>query len=323
MEQTRRPAVWAYILIFVGLVFLLNNFNLLPWESWQVIWRFWPFILIFIGLQMVFGRSRVGSVISAIVSLILIVMVLLILLAGSNGNINNYLSERLKWWNNIFLVARQETKQQSLTVGSADYDGVVKRTLEAELGVADFSLNDDETDNFLKVLSKYFDNYETPILDKELDGDELKLKFNTKTKAQFFPGFFQGTSHDLTLGQSSLRTDVDIKIGTGTAAINLSKVGLDSFDMELGTGRAEVDLGKASLPTKRFALSVGTGQLVIRLPEDIGLKINHQVGLGKISVDGQGLKDKGTYISKNYDTAVIKLEIDAAVGTGEIEITHS
>jgi hypothetical protein len=322
MEQARRPSVWAYILIFIGLVLLLNNFDLLPWESWQVIWRFWPFILIFIGLQMVFGRSRIGAVISAIISLVLMGLVLLVLLSGSNDSINKYLTERLSWWDNIFLITRQETKQQTITVASDDFEGVVKRSVEAELGVASLTLTDDETDNFLTVISKYYDNYESPILERELDGDQLNLRFKTKTKSRFFPGFFQGISHDLKLGQSSLRTDVSAKVGTGLATINLTRVGLEAFKTEVGTGKAEIEIGKASLPTKSFDISVGTGKILLSLPEDIGLKINHQVGLGKFSVGGTSLKDDGTYLSPNYQQAVIKLEINANVGTGEIELTQ-
>jgi len=322
MEQRSKPSIWAYLLIFIGLVFLLNNFGWLPWESWAIIWRFWPFILIFIGLQMILGRSRVGVVVSSIISLLLIAVVLLVLAASSNSDLNNYLKERISWWDNVFLVARQETKEQQIVVKDDEYDGVVSRQLKAELGVADFSLVDDDSTNFISILSKYYDNYETPILEKELENDQLNFLFKTKTKAHFYPGFFRGTSHRITLGQSSLRSDIDISVGTGKADIDLTKIGIDDFKVDVGTGLAEIDLGKAALPTKFFDLSVGTGKISLVLPADIGLKIDHSIGLGKATISGAELKDDDTYTSKNYETAVIKLTIKVSVGTGQIEISQ-
>src|SRR4030042_3786207 len=60
-------AFWAIILILVGLIFLFNNFNILPWNVWSIIWRFWPFFLILAGLQIILGKSWVATLIIAFV----------------------------------------------------------------------------------------------------------------------------------------------------------------------------------------------------------------------------------------------------------------
>ncbi|MFA6306584.1 MAG: DUF5668 domain-containing protein [Patescibacteria group bacterium] len=46
-----------WLLIVVGLIFLLENLNLLPWLNWSVIW---PVILILIGLNMMRKKSGDG-----------------------------------------------------------------------------------------------------------------------------------------------------------------------------------------------------------------------------------------------------------------------
>jgi len=40
----------ALILIVLGTVFLLNNFGLLPWSIWGMVWRLWPLFLIIPGI---------------------------------------------------------------------------------------------------------------------------------------------------------------------------------------------------------------------------------------------------------------------------------
>ncbi len=48
MARRRRvdSLIWGLILIVVGLVFLLESFNV---DVWDTIWRFWPVILIVWG----------------------------------------------------------------------------------------------------------------------------------------------------------------------------------------------------------------------------------------------------------------------------------
>jgi len=36
----------AIILIFVGVILLLNNFGFLPWSYWGVLFQFWPLLII-------------------------------------------------------------------------------------------------------------------------------------------------------------------------------------------------------------------------------------------------------------------------------------
>ncbi|MBT9149192.1 MAG: LiaI-LiaF-like domain-containing protein [Dehalococcoidia bacterium] len=51
-------SIWGIILVFVGAVLLLQNFDVLPWGLWGTLWRFWPVLLIIIGLNMVVGRHK-------------------------------------------------------------------------------------------------------------------------------------------------------------------------------------------------------------------------------------------------------------------------
>src|SRR4030067_2327852 len=45
------------ILIFLGTIFLLNNFGILPWDIWTSIWKFWPVVLILIGVEFFLGQA--------------------------------------------------------------------------------------------------------------------------------------------------------------------------------------------------------------------------------------------------------------------------
>jgi len=53
-EETRRgehhAPIWGIFLLFLGIVFLLQSFNVLPWGLWGTLWRFWPVLIIIAGL---------------------------------------------------------------------------------------------------------------------------------------------------------------------------------------------------------------------------------------------------------------------------------
>ncbi|MFP3974843.1 MAG: LiaI-LiaF-like domain-containing protein [Dehalococcoidia bacterium] len=51
-----RVPVWGIVLVFLGIVLLLQNFGALPWGLWGTLWRFWPALLIIIGINIALGR---------------------------------------------------------------------------------------------------------------------------------------------------------------------------------------------------------------------------------------------------------------------------
>jgi hypothetical protein len=95
MYHHRKGGTWPVILILLGIIFLLNNFGILPWTSWSYLWRLWPLFLIVPGIHMVFGKSPIAHFISILISLLLIVLVLALALSPTNPQINHYLNQYL------------------------------------------------------------------------------------------------------------------------------------------------------------------------------------------------------------------------------------
>jgi hypothetical protein len=56
----RRPIVWPLILITLGVLFLLNNFNVIQFDVGQFISQWWPLILILIGLEILIDSMLPG-----------------------------------------------------------------------------------------------------------------------------------------------------------------------------------------------------------------------------------------------------------------------
>ncbi len=76
MSGENRPGgryvpIWGIMLLFLGIVFLLQNFGLLSWAIWGTLWRFWPVLLIMTGLGIMLRRFNVWLVSLLMVALLL------------------------------------------------------------------------------------------------------------------------------------------------------------------------------------------------------------------------------------------------------------
>ncbi|HUD20568.1 MAG TPA: DUF5668 domain-containing protein [Candidatus Saccharimonadales bacterium] len=87
--------VWAFILIALGMIFLFNNFGLLPWGVWDTLWRLWPVLLIIWGLQTIFGRSWWGQLIVAILTLALLAAVIAFIMSTYNVTLDTWIFTHL------------------------------------------------------------------------------------------------------------------------------------------------------------------------------------------------------------------------------------
>ena len=50
-RRARGAPVFGIILLFLGIVFLLQALDVLPWGVWGTLWRYWPVLIIIIGLN--------------------------------------------------------------------------------------------------------------------------------------------------------------------------------------------------------------------------------------------------------------------------------
>jgi len=67
-------SVLGLVILFIGTLFLLNNFGLVPWGVWNSLWKFWPVVVILIGIKMFIGRSLLARV--------LLILLMLFVFAG-------------------------------------------------------------------------------------------------------------------------------------------------------------------------------------------------------------------------------------------------
>lgn len=322
--------VWAIFMISIGVIFLMNSFGVLSWGIWSVLWRFWPVLLILGGVQLLLGKSVFSKVLTAILAVVVINFAILASILSMGGElrvlISNWTGEsfvnRFESWVN----GNAEMKEKTITVSSDDYEDVETRSLELNIGAAEFTVSSDESfEDYLLIDSTYYDGFNEPMLDQTFENDELSLVFDTETNPGMWMGRYNNVTHDFTLGQIEIETNLDIDLGAGKGILAFEELNLADVKAHIGAGRLNFSFGEDALPTGLFTLDVGAGSAKITLPENVGLRISYNVGAGSLIVGDEkvsGLGKDGTYETDGYEDSVMKIELKVDIGAGKVEIVR-
>ena len=121
-------------------------------------------------------------------------------------------------------------------------------------------------------------------------------------------------------------TPVEVSGGIGEKTETPATVIDLSPAYELGVGSLDVDLDDLALPAGRTAVdaSVGIGELVVTVPEDVAVELDAHVGVGDMDVfgthdDGLDVDKKLSIPGSTEDAPVLELEVDVGVGRVEVE----
>lgn len=312
--------VGAVLLILVGVLFLLNNFGVLSWDVWSILWRFWPIVFILWGLQAIFGRSPLARAVIGIFGVLLILSITLLAVSASSSAVNSWIKNYLPNWNSERFITVGEPTTTTQIITESDYSTLSERSIRVDVGMGKLTLTDEQISDYLALEGKYYRSLGEPTLKHSADNGVLKAELTTRGGSVGWIAPANRLEYRLRLGMPELLTDFGIKLGAGSAEVLLDTLRTKMIRFEVGAGSARLELSAASVPTNGAEINVGTGAVTVRLPKSVGLQVRHNVGLGELELDGRKVKGDGTFTSDNYEAAVVRLELRADVGAGSIKI---
>jgi hypothetical protein len=124
---------------------------------------------------------------------------------------------------------------------------------------------------------------------------------------------------DLLLGSMSL-TSLDIDTGAGDVTVDVSGSStLTRLNLDMGAGKVTADLTGDWQGDLDATFQGGVGDLTVRLPRTVGVRV--QVGGGVGKVDATGLsRDGDTYTNDAYRESEVTLRIEIEGGVGRINL---
>jgi len=113
--------------------------------------------------------------------------------------------------------------------------------------------------------------------------------------------------------------NLSLEMGAGTSDLQLAGLSLTGFDIILGAGKSTVDLSGGLTRDLNVTIDAGAGNITVRLPQDVGVRVEVAAGLGRI--EATGLKQDGyVYTNEAYGTSEVTLHINIMTGIGQINL---
>lgn len=310
--------MWGVILLFVGAVLLLENFDVINFY-WRNVWSFWPVFLIIAGVNILFNRnkSETGNIISLAV---LVLMLGFVFYRGQQPPHNkNWIGDRLTKDLDLDLDSAGDDESQNIkfTEPFIAADSSKKTVLNISGGGTSFNLKGETEELITADVERKNGNF---ILQKETSDSVNTVTFKMKDKKGNWSLGNGGNNVDLRLNKRPEWT-VNMNMGAGEVDLDLSDYKVRSFRFDGGAASVDLKVGSL-LPITDVVVKTGVASIEISIPEASGCKIKTKTGLSAKDFPGFIKIDNNNYETSNYNGSAKKIFINLDGGLSNFEVTR-
>ncbi|MHB1296082.1 MAG: toast rack family protein [Anaerolineae bacterium] len=115
--------------------------------------------------------------------------------------------------------------------------------------------------------------------------------------------------------------DLKIQLGAGRSSLRLGGMRLQTLDVQTGAGEVNLDLTGEWKNDLVANLRGGVGQVTVRLPRDVGVRVSARGGLGEIRAEGL-TQEGSTYVNEALGESPVTLRLNIEGGIGEINLVQ-
>lgn len=296
MSQRPRPGIAGpLILIFLGVIFLLNNIGVVDWTVWDVIQRFWPVLLIAAGLDLMLARrSAWGS----IIALVLILVFIAVSIGAIDQPPPSYAG----------LI------QVSVPAGRAQREEI---RLNPAVGYLRVAGSTDAAGDALHGQIRPFRGEQVEQTEQTIGGRvTARVVSQSWVVFPFITIEFGRPNWDLTV-DPGLSLVLETELAVGRSELNLSNSQLEKLTVSTSVGQTLITLPATSAEVR---IEGGVGQIEVNLPAGVGASLRADIGIGSTDLPAGFTKIDGVYYSPGYEQAAEKLDIVLDLGVGAIRV---
>ncbi len=206
------------------------------------------------------------------------------------------------------------TEDEDMDLGSADSVVVY---LEKGVGITEVSRG---ASKLMEATFRYnIDQWKPEITYKQVGGVWNLSLIQPNTDLQVATG--ARNEWDISLN-NEVAIDFVANLGVGDTELSLGELNLTDVDVNIGVG--DLDLGLGSYDGGNLTVSVnsGVGDVIIRVPSGMGVRIVPIVDVGSISATGFTMVG-AEYHSDDYDVDQPHIVVTAVLGVGDLTVVEA
>lgn len=332
-----RSLFWPFILIGVGVIWLLGNLNIISGANLAVLFRMWPLILIIIGLDLLFGRR--APQLGALIGIGGITLIIGLMIVGPSVGLvesaeiqTNRFEEALDGVESAHVSldlsagsTRVEPLEDSnqLFVADVSYIGAIDFQVE---GASERYISIGQSGNQGFVSGNPFDLLWNTS--NSLDGQSLTWNIRLAREVPIDLDI-NGSVGDTWLELTDVNlTGLSINGGVGSTTLMLPTVEGD-YDVDINGGVGDTRVSIADGAALRIDINGGVGGMTIDVPENTAVRVEFNGGMGGINVpstyertngNDDTFNDQGTWETPGFEEAERQIEIIFDGGVGGLNI---
>lgn len=289
-----RGVGFGVFLLTVGIIWVLWSVGVITWSIINSLFVLWPLILVIIGVNIIFRNNGIIKAV-AWVAFLAILISHSYFFEGANNSGDG-----------------KQTERKTIVEMLPDTQ---KGNLRIAFGGTTISM-DSNTSNLLEA------NIQDPGITytESKNNGEASIAFEKKAyKITSFNNDVKNHNNRFHLNNGIVW---DINLDTGAVNGNFDMSGLAVEKLTLNTGAANLRLifgDKVRNPAVK--INAGASKIDIDVPASAGVKIKMDGALNSTNLDGPGWEKKdGSYYSKGYEAAPVKMDMDVSMGVGKLSV---
>ncbi|RLD22041.1 MAG: hypothetical protein DRI54_08685 [Bacteroidetes bacterium] len=296
-----RNIFWGVVLIFLGVLFILSNLNLIYFD-WMHLWRLWPVILVLWGVSILPVHN-------------LIKLSLTILVLG--GTVFFMVDQTVEWDDNKHIRIEKWESDESYPIDQTfniPYDDSVKTVmLDLDIGAGAFIIAD-STDDLIDFNKRGTKAKYAYVVKRSEDRAVIKIE---RDEINIVSG---KTSHTVEIKLNKEPVwDFDLDAGAAALDFDLSAFKVNKLDLDGGAAAFELKFGD-KYPETFVTIDAGASSIDLQIPDSSGCDLRITAVLSGKSIYGFKKLEHGHYRTENFDETESKIfiEVDAAVSSFSI-----
>jgi len=294
-QQSRSALIWGIILLFLGIVFLLQALDILPWALWVTLWRFWPVVIIIIGLNILLGRQN----------LFLVGTLIVVLLGASLG---------------IAIWQYDQASDTGIKSYSEPLDGLARARVELDFDGGSLSLGSlaHGSSKLVNVEAEVHEKGEGIEADFQRQDSVGKLYLSTKDVGRVFWGG-PWIDWDVNLTRE-IPLEIDIQSTVSNLSIDLDKLLATELSLSINAGNCKVT-APSSAGTTHIDIDANVANVEVIIPAGVAARVQADINLSDFGVDESRFhRDGDYYVTNDFGSNENQIELKIKCNAGRVHV---
>lgn len=297
MENKITSGIWF---VFIGLVLLLHNLHVIDFNLWAV-FKYWPLLIIIVGINLMVQNKSYGPYVKIGSNVVLLAWILYVGITSKSSS----------WQESIFTQRTENYNDDEDTSAYANkvsvpFDEAYKEAkFEFNGGAGTFDFQSNPSDELFTADSP--DKYMGLNLTTDRSENKQKITLSAKRIGKKSKKNIQTVNLNF---HPNTVWDMELNYGAATLSGDISNLSFKKLDINTGASTMDLKLGAPKVAVAKINIETGASTIQLRIPKDAAIMVTHSSVLSSNSFEGFETNSKGLAMTKDYNTAANKYEIN-------------